>query len=88
MGIKKMTNIEVDNDVGEVKLVLDTKFYGSDAIMKTAKEYLDSCWVFLDGDVQDKLLVTLKPKSKEIDINTLGYEFCNYILGLMQNEIF
>ena len=41
----------------------------------------------VDGDVDDKLLVIIKPKSTEIDINTVAYEFYNYVLGLMQNAI-
>lgn len=79
--------IQVDNKNNEVKLILDTAFYGHGAVLQAAKEYLESCWVIVDGDVNDKLLVIIKPKSTEIDINTVAYEFYNYVLGLMQNAI-
>ena len=83
-----MTNIDIDKPNNEVKLIIDTKFYGIDAVLESAKEYSEVCWVMVDGNVDDKLLVTLKPKLKEIKLDSLGYEFFNYVLGLIQNAIF
>jgi hypothetical protein len=83
-----MGQISVDKQAGLVRLVLDTKLYGYGAVMEAGKDFSESCWVLVDGDKDDKLLVTLKPKSNEIEVDTLGYEFSNYVLGLMQNAIF
>jgi len=83
-----MSNLKIDNINNEVQLIMDTKFYGFGAVLQASKDYLDTCWVLLDGDKESKLLIRLKPKSKEIDITTLGYEFINYVLGLMQNAMF
>lgn len=80
-----MSNITIDQKKGTVRLLVDTKFYGASAIIIAAKEYLDSCWMYVDGDPEDKMLVTIKPKSKDIDLNTVGYEFYNFMLGLIQD---
>ncbi|MFH0874560.1 MAG: hypothetical protein V1859_01390 [archaeon] len=52
------------------------------------KDYLDSCRIFIYCDLNDKVLVTLKPKSEEVSLDNVDYEFANYILSLMQNAIF
>ncbi|MFH0874558.1 MAG: hypothetical protein V1859_01380 [archaeon] len=83
-----MGEVLIDKNTGEAKLILDTSFYGYGAILAAGKDYLKSCWVFIDGDLNDKILVTLKPKSEEVSLDYVGYEFANYVLGLMQNAIF
>lgn len=83
--MEKMSNVSIDKENGVVRLTVDTKFYGASAIIIAAKEYLDSCWMYVDGDPKGKMLVTLKPKNKDIDLNTLGYEFYNFMLGLIQD---
>ena len=83
--VRKMSDIKVDKKENLVRLIVDTKFYGASAVIIAGKEYTESCWVYIDGDANDKLLVTLKPKNKDIDLNTLGYEFYNYMLGLIQD---
>ena len=80
-----MNQVNINKKEGEVKLIVDTKFYGSGAIMQAAKEFGESCWVLVDGDKDDKMLVSLKPKLKDIELDTLGYEFYNYMLGLVQD---
>ncbi|MBD3202662.1 hypothetical protein GF327_00045 [Candidatus Woesearchaeota archaeon] len=83
-----MNSLKLDKENQEVKLIIDTKFYGYQSILHASKDFTENCWVFMDGDTSDKILVTLKPKNKDIDLNTLGYEFYNYTLGLMQNAIY
>jgi hypothetical protein len=85
---KKMNNIEIDKKNKEVKLLVDTRFYGYGAVFQAAKDYLDSCWVLIDGDKENILLVTIKPKTEDIGLETVGFEFYNYMLGLIQNAIF
>ncbi|MFH1511652.1 MAG: HxsD-like protein [Candidatus Woesearchaeota archaeon] len=80
-----MAKVEIDKDNKEVKLYLDTRFYDNRYVMLAAKAFAESCWVYLDGDVNDKLQVCLKPKSDDIKLETVGYEFYNYVLGLIKN---
>jgi hypothetical protein len=83
-----MSDVLIDRDIGEVKIILDTKFYGYGSILQAGKDFSESCWVYVDGDIKDKMLVTIKPKTQDIRLDTVGYEFSNYVLGLMQNAIF
>ncbi len=78
-----MNNITVKK--GVVRILVDTRYYGFGAVLTAAKAYLDSCWVFVDGDLEDQVLVTLKPKDKKIDVDLLGFEFFNFMLGTIQN---
>lgn len=80
-----MSNVQIDEKNEQVRIIIDTKFYGANAVVMAAKEYTESCWIYLDGDLDDKILVTIKPKSKDIDLKTIGYEFYNYVLSLIQD---
>lgn len=80
-----MKKIQVDKSNKEVKLVVDTSFYGRAAVLEASKEFTQVCWVFVDGDIEDELFVTLKPKTNDINLDTLGHEFYNYMLGVIQN---
>jgi len=70
----------------DVRLMLDSRFYDSNAVLMAAKAFTESCWVYLDGDQDDKIFISLKPKSREVALEEVGYEFFNYVLGLMKNE--
>ena len=78
--------IDIDNEKNEVKLNMNTEFYALDMIIEAAQEFTDSCWINIDREKEDKVIVIIKPKSKEIDINTVGNEFYNFVLGLMKNK--
>jgi len=80
-----MKKIKIDKHNNEVKLIVDTRFYGRAAVLEASKDFTQSCWVFVDGDIDDELFVSLKPKSGSINLDTLGQEFYNYMLGIMQN---
>ncbi|MFH1849274.1 MAG: HxsD-like protein [archaeon] len=75
----------MDEAKNEVRLFIDTRIYDYSAIIEASQAFTDSCWVALDGDVKNKLFISLSPKSGSIALSTLGYEFYNYVLGLMQN---
>jgi hypothetical protein len=80
-----MSSVHVDSANEEATILLDTRFYGYGSVLLTAQAFSEDCWIQLDGDTNDKLMVRIKPKSKDTDLHTVGFEFCNYALGLMQN---
>lgn len=85
-----MKNVEIDNANKEVTLKLNMKMYNYDAILQASKEFSENFWIIIEGDINDKLVVNLKPKPefiKDVNLNELGYEFCNFTLGLMQNMV-
>jgi hypothetical protein len=78
-----MDRVQIRNN--EAMLFIDTRFYDYDSVMLAANAFRDSCWVYLDGDVNDKLMVCLKPKSKDVKLANVGHEFYNHVLGLMKH---
>ena len=81
----KMGNVEIDKENNEVKLYLNSEYYDFNLIMEASKDFSDNFWVRVDGDIDNKIIIGLKSKSEKIDLKELGYEFSNYVLGLMQN---
>lgn len=71
---------------GEVRMVIDTRFYGYLAILRTAKVFTKKNWVFLDGDPFDKIIISLKPKN-ETASKELGYAFHNCMLDIINKAI-
>ena len=69
-----------DTDKNLVILTFNDTFYPKDLIEKSILDFKEVC----DSDFQGEKLI-LKPKNNEIDINTLGYEFYNYLLGLIKS---
>jgi len=70
----------------EVLVKFNTMFYPSECVSNGAKDFYDSCWISTDNDSNNNLLVTLIPKSKEVNLDTLGYEFYNYVLSIIKND--
>ena len=68
-----------DTDKHLVILTFNDNFYSKDLIEKSILDFKEVC----DSNFQGEKLI-LKPKSNEIDINALGYEFYNYLLGLIK----
>jgi len=83
-----MNNIEIDNKNKDVTLKLNMNMYNYEAILFASKEFSENFWVNIGGDVNDKIIVNLKPKPefiKDVNLNELGFEFFNYTLGIMQD---
>lgn len=74
-----MIKVEVDT----IKINLDKQFYDLGAVKESLKEFNRVC----NGKITIKknIEIVLKPKEKSLT-NILGYEFCNYVLGLMKNK--
>ena len=87
---KRMKRVEIDKikinkRKNEVILNLDTRFYDFNSIRISLAAFGESCNTSVDEDKNGVVRVILSPRSEDMDIDTLGYEFCNYVLGAMQN---
>ena len=74
-----MNQIKIDREKNEVRVRLNEKFYPKEIVELAIRDYLDVCDVFVEED-----FVILKPR-KEVNLGLLGYEFFNYVLGLVKN---
>ena len=81
-----MERITVKNDEKEVILDFDTRFYPLNFIVSASKDFSECCWIFVDGSNAQNIKIGLKPKSDDIELQNLGYEFYNYVLGLIKSS--
>lgn len=79
-----MGRILVNKESKEVFISFNTIFYPSSYLHQATSDFSDSCWTSIDQNGKE-LVVKLKPKSDEINLDTLGYEFYNYVLGIIKN---
>jgi hypothetical protein len=75
-----MEKIKINQAKNEVLLAFNSKFYPLEFVDKTIIDFSEICHA-----KKTKNGILLKPKEK-LDINILGYEFYNYILGLVKNQ--
>lgn len=80
----KMNNIKIDKKGKKVEIVLNKNFYCLDVVKEGIADFKEVC----NSSISDEegIKISLKPKEK-VNIDTLGYEFSNYVLGLMKNKI-
>jgi len=83
-----MSEISADVAKGEVRLSFNSGFYGRGAIEQAGKDFSESCEVEVDDERDGRIGVVLRPKAAGLEPGVLADEFCNYVLGLIQNAIF
>ncbi|RLE42624.1 hypothetical protein DRJ48_03170 [Candidatus Woesearchaeota archaeon] len=75
-------NIAVNRE--GVTLKLNKDIYLKKAVLLACEAFGEGCWVNLS--IQDGAYrVVLTPKQRGLNLEKLGYEFFNYVLGIMQN---
>ena len=75
-----MERVKINKKKNEVVLSFNEKFYDKKFINQAVEDFKESCDIKKDKD-----FIFLKPK-KGIELDTLGYEFYNYVLGLIKNN--
>ncbi|MBS3101345.1 HxsD-like protein [Candidatus Woesearchaeota archaeon] len=73
-----MKRVVVENNA--VILTFNKTFYPEEIIRQSMADFHDVC----DSGFEGEKLV-LKPKTNEIDMQKLGYEFYNYLLDLIKS---
>jgi len=72
-----MDNLTVGKDA--VRVFLNPEIYPEDVLKKAAKDFASVADISLGKTIE------IIPKDRA-DQGIIGYEFCNYLLGLMQHE--
>lgn len=78
--MKNMERVKINKEKKEVLVSFNEKFYTKEAIEQAILDFQEVC----DVKREEKGLL-LVPKKKE-DLELLGYEFYNYVLGVMRNQ--
>ena len=76
-------SVNFDKITNTVTIELNRNFYDIESVRKCAREFSKFCSASIND--KDDLEIVLKGKGVT-DMNTLGYEFCNHVLGKMKNE--
>jgi len=73
-----------DIEKNEIYISLNKEFYNIQAIKEAIIDFEEICDGELNEDIKNYTLI-LKLKEQN-DLCNIGYEFCNYVLGLIKNE--
>lgn len=67
-------NLEFNEKENLVLISISPRIYSLPVIYSAAYAFIDKCYVMIDGDPREEILVELRPKTKT-DLKTLGREF-------------
>ncbi|MBN2013753.1 MAG: HxsD-like protein [Candidatus Altiarchaeota archaeon] len=82
----KRKKVSVDERKNRVVAVFDTRFYTPESIKSSAEDFEDCCRLQIRS-WKDDITVVLSPKSRDINLDFLGYEFYNYVLARMRSKM-
>ena len=70
-----------------VKIKLNLDFYSVENVLAATNDFIDLGQINMAiDDKNNYVVITISPTDKAEDLNTLGYEFCNYVLGIAKNR--
>ena len=74
-------NLEINKKDNYVLISVNPKIYPVDVVMSSAYIFTDSCYVLVDGDPTEEIIVELKPKDKKEDVEKIGRDFNNELVN-------
>jgi len=86
-------NLEINKKEGYIMVSVNPKIYPLDIVLSSAYIFTDTCYVLVDGDPNEEIIVELRPKNKEENIEEIGRKFnnelinyANYAVQAIKNE--
>lgn len=73
--------MRVHEKEGKITVKFNPNFYSEESIKRTAEDFKEVCEA--EVTIEKDIVVKLTPKE---EIDNLGHEFANYVLGIMKNE--
>lgn len=76
-------------DGGEtIKIIVNSKIYPLSTIYSASYVFIDRCFIFLDGDPNEEIIVKLTPKNtSSIKLDVLAGEFLNELINYAFYEV-
>lgn len=76
-------NLEINEKEGYVWVSINPKIYHLDVIYSAAYMFIETCYVMIDGDPVEEVIVELRPKNgaKLTDLKKVGREFNNELVN-------
>lgn len=84
-----MTNVRLSSSGEEVVLELNNDFYPSEKVLESANDFLENFWVRIAAkdDTRTNIYIRSKQDIDPSELEDIGLEFYNYLLGVMQTPI-
>lgn len=82
-----MENFEIDMEKGTIVVSVNPKLYPLDIVFSAAYMFTEKCYVLLDGDPQQEILVELKPKLESADLKKVAMEFGNELINYASYDV-
>lgn len=79
--IFSVDNLEIHKGKDSVIISVNPKIYPLDIIFSAAYIFIDKVYVIVDGDLEEEILVQLRPKDKNANLEILGREFNNELIN-------
>lgn len=76
-------NFEIHKKDNFVNVSINPNLYPLEVIYSAAYIFIDKAYVMIDGDPREEILVQLRPKDSNVDIEVLGREFNNELVNYM-----
>ncbi len=76
-----MGNFEVDRESNSVIVSVNSKIFPLEVIYSAAYVFLDRVYVMMDGNPQESIVVQLKAKNSNEDLQSLALEFNNELVS-------
>jgi len=73
-------NLEMNKEENYITISVNPKIYPLEFIMSSAYIFLDSCYVLVDGDPQEEIIVEIRPKNNE-SLEEIGRKFNNELIN-------
>jgi len=73
-------NLEINEQENVVLVSISPRIYPLPVVYSAAYTFIDTCYVLIDGDPREEILVELRPKNKT-DLKTIGREFNNELIN-------
>ncbi len=82
-----MDSVQTDQDENIVKIKLNLDFYSIEDVLAATKDFFDFGQINMTvDDKNNNVIITIAPKDKDDGLETIGHEFCNYVLGMTKNR--
>ena len=77
----------ITSDKDKIGLDFNTRIYSRGSILKALQDFRDVCKIDFKED-GDRILITMPKGAKDelTELENIGYELFNYVLGLMKNS--
>ncbi|MFH0874557.1 MAG: hypothetical protein V1859_01375 [archaeon] len=79
--VKIIGNIELHEDEGYAILSVNPKFYPLDIVYSASYTFLDRAYIFLNGNPEEEILVELRYKENNGDLEILARDFNNELIN-------